>query len=340
MTSRTFNIKKSFDWVRSIFKSNGYTKDDRVYHPLQVMIGKEITDLIKSWRFIILFILIVLTSLGSVYTALAKFGSAKGDVFFFLNLFTLSDGTLPSFTVFISFLGPLLGISLGFDAINSEQNKGTLSRIISQPIYRDYVINAKFLSALFVVSILFIILTLMVIGIGFIVLGAPPTPDEVMRILFFTLINIVYVAFWLNLSIFFSVKFRQPATSALAGIAIWLFFSIFYNMLVKLLAQSIAPKGMAVTDGQIVAFKNLILNFMRFNPSHLFSEATMTLLMPDVRSLGSLTMEQVQGTIPSPLPLGQSLLMVWPQVTILVAGSILLFALGYYSFMRREIRSR
>lgn len=30
----------------------------------------------------------------------------------------------PSFVFFINFLGPLLGIALGFDAVNSEQNKG------------------------------------------------------------------------------------------------------------------------------------------------------------------------------------------------------------------------
>ena len=60
------------------------------------------------------------------------------------RLFTVSDGTLPSFVLFINFLGPLLGIALGFDAVNSEQNKGTLSRMLSQPIHRDCIINAKF----------------------------------------------------------------------------------------------------------------------------------------------------------------------------------------------------
>ena len=45
-----------------------------------------------------------------------------GNPFFFLHLFTASDGTLPPFFVFISFLGPLLGISMGFDAINSEHD--------------------------------------------------------------------------------------------------------------------------------------------------------------------------------------------------------------------------
>ena len=62
--------------------------------------------------------------------------------------------------------------------------------------------------------------------------------------------------------------------------------------------------------------------------------------MPSVRSLGPLTMEQIQGAIPSPLPLGQSLLLVWPQVTGLIAATIVCFALSYVAFMRIEIRSR
>ena len=94
-----------------------------------------------------------------LYTALTNIGAAikpndPDGSFLFLKLFTVSDGTLPSFTVFVSFLGPLLGIALGFDAINSEQNKGTLSRILSQPIHRDYLINAKFVGALIVIGVM------------------------------------------------------------------------------------------------------------------------------------------------------------------------------------------
>ena len=79
---------------------------------------------------------------------------------------------------------------------------------------------------------------------------------------------------------------------------------------------------------------------MRFNPSQLFDDATTTLLIPMVRSLGPLTMEQMEGAIPSPLPLGQSLTLIWPQVTAMVAGTIVFFAIAYTLFMRREIRSR
>jgi ABC-2 type transport system permease protein len=323
---------------------NWFNNDDKVLHPFRVILNKEVSDHVRSWRFIILIAIIALTCLGSMYTALTNIDKAvkpndPEGTFFFLKLFTISDGTLPSFIVFISFLGPLLGISLGFDAVNSEQNNRTLSRVLSQPIYRDYLLNAKFLAALIVISVMFFALGFLVIGLGLVTIGIPPTVEEFMRIVFFVLLSILYVAFWLNLSIMFSVLFRQPATSALSGIAVWLFFSVFYNMIVNLITKSIAPSPMA-SEYQIIGFEELKLSLLRIMPNQLFSEATTTLLMPSVRSLGPLTMEQVYGTIPGPLPLGQSLLLVWPQVTGLIAATVICFALSYFTFMRREIRSR
>ncbi len=315
-----------------------------IVHPFWVIVNKEISDIIKSWRFIIMLAIVLLTCTGSLYTAFTGFATAKPtndpeESFFFLKLFTISDGTLPPFIVFISFLGPLLGISMGFDAINSEQNKGTLSRVLSQPIYRDYVLNAKFLASLIVLSILFFSLNLLILGFGLVIIGIPPTAEEVLRILMFSVVSIVYVAFWLNLSILFSVRFRQATTSALAGISIWLFFSIFYNMIVNVIAKGISPRQM-ISEYQLVSLQKLIQNIMRLNPGQLFDDATTTLLVPSVRSLGPLTMEQMSGAIPSPLPLGQSMMLVWPQVTALFAGTLVFFGLAYLLFMRREIRSR
>jgi ABC-2 type transport system permease protein len=334
-------IRRFFSGIRLPAKIHN---DEKVYHPFRIMVFKEISDHVRSWRFIILIAIITLTCLGSMYTAMANISKAvkPGDpenAFFFLKLFTLSDGTMPSFFVFISFLGPLLGIGLGFDAINSEQNKGTLSRILSQPIHRDYVINAKFVAALTVISVMLFALSFLVTGLGLFMIGIPPTAEEFLRIVFFTLLSIIYVAFWLNLSILFSVRFRQPATSALAAIAVWLFFTVFYILIASLITKAIAPPDTASAK-QIYHFEQLRINMLRIVPNQLFSEATTTLLMPSVRSLGPLTMEQVIGTIPGPLPLGQSLLLVWPQVTGLIAGSILCFVLSYIPFMRREIRPR
>jgi ABC-2 type transport system permease protein len=332
------------DVVKRINLTKYFKRDDGILHPFWVIVNKEVSDHVRSWRFIILVSIIALTCIGSLYTSLTNIGTAVNandpdGSFFFLKLYTITDGTLPSFIVFISFLGPLLGISLGFDAINSEQSRGTLSRIISQPIHRDYLINAKFMAALIVISVMLFALGFLVMGFGLVIIGVPPSFEEFFRIIFFILISIFYVAFWLNLSILFSVRFRQPATSALSGIAVWLFFSVFFYMIINVVAKVLEPSPMA-SPQQIINYQELILNLQRVMPSQLFSDATTTLLMPSVRSLGPLTMEQVYGTLPSPLPLGQSLLLVWPQLTGLIAATVICFAISYASFMRREIRSR
>ena len=292
---------------------------NKVKHPFWVIVHKEIADHVHSLRFIILISIIVLTCMGALYTALTNIGAAiKPDdpdgSFLFLKLFTVSDGTLPSFVLFINFLGPLLGIALGFDAVNSEQNKGTLSRMLAQPIHRDCIINAKFVAALIIIGALLFALGLLVMGCGLIAIGIPPTPEEFWRIILFIITGIFYVAFWLNISILFSLCFRQAATSALASVAVWLFFSVFYAMIVNVVAKALSPSGMVSVYHQI-SYQKFILGLMRLAPSELFNEATTTLLMPSIRSLGPLTMEQLQGAIPSPLPLGESIMIVWSQLT-------------------------
>lgn len=333
--------------LEAIRQKRKHKRHDQLQHPFWTIVQKEIGDHVRSWRFIILLALIGLTCLGSLYTATMTIREVGvlDDVdksFFFLKLFTLSDPdtSLPSFITFVSFLGPLLGIGLGFDAVNSERNKGTLSRIMSQPIHRDYLLNAKFVAALIIITVMFSALMFLVMGFGLLMLGIPPTPEEFLRMLAFLVVTIFYVGFWLNLSIVFSVRFRQPATSALAGIAVWLFFSIFFSLVLNLVGNALYPSENA-TDQDFLGYQQFMEMLARLSPSQLFSEATTTLLMPNVRTLSSFLMpEQLIGALPSALPLGQSLLLVWPQITGLAAATLICFAISYILFMRQEIRSR
>ncbi|HEX7056811.1 MAG TPA: ABC transporter permease [Bacilli bacterium] len=329
-------------WLQRL--AAGRKEKNKPVHPFWVIVHKEITDTVTSWRFLILVGIMLLTSIGSLYTAFSGIRSVDPsqdglNSFLFLKLFTLSDGTMPNFITFISFLGPLLGIGLGFDAVNSERNKGTLSRIMSQPIHRDYIINAKFTAALIIIAILFFGLGFVTMGLGLFNIGIPPTPEEFLRLLAFLALSVFYVAFWLNLAILFSVRFRQPATSALSGIGVWLFFSVFYSMIINLIGNALAPSQTASTD-EILGYAHTIQFLSRLSPSQLFSDATQTLLMPETRALGLITYEQAYGALPGPLPLGQSLLLVWPQLTGLIAATLICFAIAYVWFMRQEIRSR
>ena len=313
--------------------------------PFSVMVRKEVADHVRSWRFIIMVVIVLLTFLGAMYVSLSNISSAVANendpdrLFVYLKLLTTTDGTLPPFHIFITFLGPLLGIALGFDAINAEQNNGTLTRLLAQPVYRDNLLLAKFTGALIVISVLFLSLCLLMIGGGLIITGAPIDPVEFFRILGFVVLSILYVGFWLSLSICLSVVFKRAATSALTAIGIWLFFTVFYGIIINIIVTALLPDKYSLAPEAVLAYNNLLLDLLRIAPGQLYTDATTTLLMPSVRSLGPMTMEQMAGAIPSPLPLKESFMIVWPQVTGLIAAITVCFALTYYLFMRREIRT-
>lgn len=330
-------------------RSSDQTADEheRDTSPFWVMVHKEVADHIRSWRFAILIGIIVLACIGSIFSAVTAIrsgstnGQASGNTFMFLRMFTLTSPTLavPPFSSFLAWLGPLIGIALGFDAVNSERNKGTLGRLLSQPMYRDDFIIAKFVSSLFLIAVVVFSLGFLIMGLGLFVIGYPPTPEEFLRVILFLVIAVVYIGFWLNLSILFSIRFRQAATSALSSMAIWLFFAIFYSMITGLIDSITAVSQTAGVEAQIRQM-NLILALNRLSPTYLFTETITTMLSPGVRSLGPLTMDQLVGAISSPLSLGQSLLLVWPQLTGMIAETMVCFGISYYLFMRQEIRSR
>ncbi|QKJ33281.1 ABC transporter permease [Mucilaginibacter mali] len=309
------------------------------------MVHKEMADHIHSWRLSILIALIVLTFTASMYVSLGHIRSAVADtkdpdhLFLYLKLLTATDNSIPPFHVFLSFLAPLLGISLGFDAVNSEQNNGTLTRLMAQPVYRDNFLLAKFVSALLIVSTLFIALALLMIGGGLLFTGVRMEPAELLRVVGFIAITIVYVAFWVSLSVVLSILFKQAATSALTAIGIWLFFTIFFQIVINLVVRAVMPDPAYLTQAELIRYNDVILNLLRIAPNQLYSDAVTTLLMPSVRSLGPVTMEQMAGAIPAPLPLKESVMIVWPQVSGMLAATAGCFALAYSLFMRREIRS-
>jgi len=126
-----------------------------------------------------------------------------------------------SFLYFTSaFLIPVIGIALGFDAINSEKNNGTLSRLLSQPIYRDTVFNGKFFAGITTIAIMLTSIILLISGLGLSTIGVPPSSEEAFRLFLFIVLGILYGAFWLGLAMLFSVFLQRVATSALAAIAV------------------------------------------------------------------------------------------------------------------------
>ncbi|HEY8694795.1 MAG TPA: ABC transporter permease subunit [Chloroflexota bacterium] len=304
---------------------------------------KELADHLGSRRFAILFALIVLAGVSASYVAAqsiqADLSKHPDQSFVFLRLFTSSSGSLPPFVSFIAFLGPLLGVAFGFDAINSELARGTLGHLLSQPIYRDDVINGKFLAGMAVISVTMLCIFFVVGGLGLRMIGVPPTGDEMIRLLFFFIISVIYVGFWLALSTLFSLLTRQVATSALAALAVWLFMSIFVSIISGLIAGAIYPVTDSSPVQQQLDHATLQGNISRISPANLYSEATEAILTPELRTTGPILLSQAEGMVPGALSLNQSLLLVWPDLTATIALTVLCFGAAYATFLRQEVRT-
>src|SRR5512137_1563291 len=113
-------------------------------------------------------------------------GMAKPTLIF-LWLFT-STGKLFSFVQFIGFFGPLIGIILGFDSINRERVSRTLSKLVSQPIYRDSIINAKFLTGVATITIVLVAIVLLISGLGIRLIGVVPGVEEALRLVAYLIV--------------------------------------------------------------------------------------------------------------------------------------------------------
>ncbi len=303
---------------------------------------KELADHLSSARMRVLEWLVVLTAFAALYVAIDTIRQTTAeDPFVLLKLFTVSRNPLPSLVSLLVFLLPLMAIGLGFDAVNGEHSRRTLSRILSQPIYRDALLAGKFLAGLGTIGISLICLWLLVVGFGVYLLGVPPSGEEIARSLVFLLFALAYAGVWLALALLLSIVFRSAATAALVALGVWLFLSVLWPLLAPAIAQLIAPPDLRY---ELLGFSTpetlqWTTALQRLSPNQLFTEVVLATLSPTTRSVGPVFLEQLQGAVNGPLPLRERLAIAWPQGVALVAGTIVLFTAGYVVFQRQEVRA-
>jgi len=252
-------------------------REGSALHGFGVVTLKEIADHFTS---ILVVVLVVVVTMAAVVVVSLGIGPIKEttaeDPFLFLRLFTRSS-PLPLVGL-LSFLVPLIAIGLGFDAVNGEHNRRTLSRILSQPIYRDALLFGKFAGGLFTLTVGLIVLWLLVIGLGLLGLGIPPNAEEMARALILLAVTIVYAGFWFALALLCSIVFRSAATAALVSLGLWLFMTILWPLFAPVLANVMTSAGdiLGVLESQQA--------FARLSPVVLFNEVVAVVLDPSIRS--------------------------------------------------------
>ena len=320
---------------------------------------KELADHLGSKRYIVLFALIVALSTMSAYQG-AEFirNNPRAG---FMAIFSGAQFGFP-FTSLMVFFGPIIGLALGFDAINKERTSGSLSVLLSQPIFRDSVINGKMLGGIAALSIMTASTTTIMSSMAVTLLGLVPSIENISRITLLTALTILYLAFWLGLGLLYSTVTKKTATSILMSVATWLFCSIVISIIAMLVANTIAPVQMPTmpTGGgfnqtgqggsnftrviETPEFRELLqrrstiqINIQRISPAYLYNEAGSAILGITTGGFGFIG----PGGGGSPfrsLELTQGVTAIWPQITAIAVGLVVCFAASYMLFLRLEIR--
>jgi ABC-2 type transport system permease protein len=261
--------------------------------------------------------------------------------------------------------GPIIGLALSFDAINRERTEGSLSVLLSQPIFRDSIINGKFLAGIGALSLVAISTVGIMSGVAIPLLGFGPGPDEIVRILLFTLITILYLAVWYAIGLFFSTVTRKTTTSMLMSISVWIMSILVISIIASLVANAVYstqfPEGLlsysySSEDGgtynpnqglmdewqeRMQANSELRQMIQRISPSVLYQEAASSITSVRGIVISGPTTVVNYGSSSSIYYAGaeEDMLSSWPQITVLAVILIVCFAASYMLFLRQEIRA-
>jgi len=312
---------------------------------------KELRDQFGSKRFMILFGLVLLLSSLAAYQGVdfIRDNENAGFVYIF-------SGTQMSFSFIqtMVYFGPLLGLALGFDAINKERANGTLSILLGQPIFRDSVINGKFLAGAAALTTLVVGTVGIMSGLAIPMLGFGPTMTEASKIVVLTLLTIVYLVFWMCLGILYSVLTKRTSTSIMASIATWLTFAIVISILASVVSGFLVPLpggsirirvqegqggpgGFQISEEYMAAMQKrsaLMTTIQKLSPTNLYQEAASDILGVFRGLMGGRGFQEFQRT----LTLTEALAANWANIAAIVVGLVICFAGSYMMFLRSEIR--
>ena len=325
--------------------------------------AKEIKDQFGSKRFLILFALVLLLSSLAAYQGVDYIRDNQNAGFVYIF-----SGTQMSFSFIqtMVYFGPLLGLALGFDAINKERATGTLSTLLGQPIFRDSVINGKFIAGAAALTTLVVSTIGIMSGLAIPLLGFGPTLTEASKILVLALLTIVYLVFWMCLGILYSVLTKRTSTSIMASIATWLTCSIVISILASVVAGFLVPlpggefrfireggqMGGNETGGRPMGGglmqipeaseymeamqkrSTLTSTISKISPTVLYEEAASDILGVAQGFMGGMGRQEFQRT----LTLGEALAANWANIATLAVGLVICFAASYMIFLRSEIR--
>ena len=309
---------------------------------LLTVASREFSDTVRSRRFILLVGIFALIMIASMVALISEQTSDMGAM-----PSSFLGGATFGMTATMTYLAPIIGIALGCDAISGEYEKGSLKLVLAQPIYRDAVINGKFLAATIAITLATFIPSFATVGGAVLYLGVSPTPIELARLSLYLIFSVLFAMTFYIIAALLSTIAKKTSQSVMLSVGIWAAFVFIVPLIANIVARIFVgmPTFMGVRNDtarmdpavmeQMRSFRNMEANVESITPNHHFETIGRYLL-------GGFSGERIGGIgqfgeIGS-MSVLESLGQCWSNIVILVLYAVFAFVASYIVFTRQEIR--
>jgi len=238
-----------------------------------ILTKKEFENLINNkivFIIIIIYLFFITTTIFDYYAELSQ------NVTTFDNL--AMDILLGIWFVLTEY-GSWVGIVIGFSLISNERTNNALNTLIIKPLYRDTIINGKFLGALGFIGCLFGFTITIFISALLIVSGssiAPVLQNIMERIPFIFALSVINVMIFIVFSMLISLIVRDQAFALISCVIIKTILNMIPNVNVTGNIYYLLTNDISIKDDQIIRFISelspqgislVLTNSNFFNPS-------------------------------------------------------------------------
>lgn len=230
---------------------------------------------------------------------------------------------LSNLTEYVSIVGAILAVVLGYNALIEEKESGGLKLILSRPVYRDRLLTGKLLGNAAVIGMLLGLVFVFNLVLLVLVGGIWPVPGEVFRLLSFVGLAFVYMLIFLTLAVWLSIRMKNSATVFLVSLVVWMLFSFVIPQMAEMtMANSTVINSISGATNQI--------------PQDTVTSQALNFLSPTwhLRNIGGQLLEVAPGSV---VMSTGTLIGHWlaTLLALLVPATVFLAA-GYSSFLRDE----
>jgi ABC-2 type transport system permease protein len=190
---------------------------------------KQLRDNFSSKKFLLVLGLFMIFSMASIYIGAEDYQQQMeqyrdGSIGYQPEKPDLMDVFTPMMSFNMPLAAGLLALLLSYNAISREREEGTIELLLSYPVYRDEVINGKFMAGFVTVATALVLAFTASSGLAIYMLELMPTAEQISRLVFMGFGTLIYMGFFLGLGTLLSTVFRSSWRSLIVGAVLLGFF--------------------------------------------------------------------------------------------------------------------